>query len=83
MKFKENEFNLNLTISKYSPFLRGIISPSNISFVYLELFKIVKKINSGKESFLNGDFGKIDDKIFTVSNGTGCLNYFIYHLWKF
>ena len=80
MKFKENEFNLNLIISKYSPFLCGIISPSNKSFVYLEPLKIVKKINSGKESFLNRDFGKIDDKIFAVSNRNGCLIYFIYHL---
>lgn len=71
-----NEFNFNLSITKQSPYIMGILSPSNIVFASLEKFKILKKIKSEKESFLNGNFKKKDSKIFATSSRKGNISLF-------
>jgi|Transcript_11539 hypothetical protein len=71
-----NEFNFNLSITKHSPYIMGILSPSNIVFASLENFKILKKIKTEKESFLNGNFRKKDSKIFATSSRNGDISLF-------
>ena len=76
MNFKDNEFNFDLSVTKQSPLSFGIISPKNLIFGSLEPFRILKTVDSNKESFLNGNFRKKDGKLFVASTRKGNLSMF-------
>jgi len=76
MESDKSEFNFNLSVTKDSPFMLGILSPSSVVFASVIDFKILKKIKATKESFLNGNFRKKDGKIFTTSSRNGDISLF-------
>lgn len=76
MDFKGNEFNFDLSVTKQGLLSFGMVSPKNLTFGSLEPFRILKTLDSKKESFLNGNFRKKDGKLFVASTRKGNLSLF-------